>query len=159
MKKTILILLVSVLALSFNACSSDDDNGVDPADKEIKVTVKSLINKDDKLVADVGATIYFFDGLSINDGGEWKYNQGGSFRSDKWERNFNYTHKLTMNETSVSVSNIKGFDQKRYFTVVIESPSDQSSETRYFVKTTFDIKNADYNLKYVFGQQNVEIEY
>lgn len=157
MKKNILFLLVSVMALSFNACSSDDDDngGSDPLGKEVKVSIIANYSAEGKVLTDVGAIVYVFNALSIHEEAEWKYIGNGEFESEKWNRKTKYAHKEVMKENGISFI-LNQLPDGKYFTVVIESATDVEKESRYFGISTFDYKDSGHNLKYLYGSQNIE---
>lgn len=157
MKKTILFLLVSMMTLSFNACSSDDDDNGDGTNvgKEVIVSITANYKSDGKEIADVGAVVYVFNALSVHEEAGWKYIGNGEFESEKWNRKTKYTYKEVMKENGISFL-LNQLPDGKYFTVVIESATDINKESRYFGITTFDYKDSGHNLKYLYGSQNIE---
>lgn len=154
MKKTLLFLFLTVFALSFNSCS-DDDNGGNNNNKaiDVHVDVTYFSSAQNQTITDVGSIVYLFDGFSIYNGGDWKYQGNGIFLSEKWGTKWASSNKQTVTDTGVSFKNVKGNDQIKSFTIVIESASDKNQTDRYFPVNVFSIESKNANLKYKYGNE------
>ncbi len=90
MKKAILFLLVSVMTLSFNACSSDDDdNG--PARTGTEIVYDITYRSGNSTVPDVGATLFSFDRFITYD--QYTYVGNGVFKHKKTGEEKKYSQK------------------------------------------------------------------
>lgn len=149
--KKLLFFLISI-PLLFTSCSSDDNDGGGNNNDAINVSIEVLHNTDNqKNVSDIGSIVYLFEGFSMYNGGDWVYSGNGAFHSNKWGTNWTYTHKVEVTETGASFSGIKGTDGYKYFTVVVESNSDQNKEKRYYPVKAFNIEGKNLKLSYFYG--------
>lgn len=135
MKKTILFLLVSVMALSFNACSSDDKDDVKPNEyQQVLTRTKTVDGKDTYPTA--GVYVYIFMGDDYTQS-KYKYSGGGAmYEGDKLIK---ATYNAVTDKDGKSV--LKGEYGNKKYTVVVQRFKDSTKETKMFFVPKFDVKN------------------
>lgn len=134
MKKTILFLFVSVLALSFNACSSDDKDDVKPNEyQQVLTRIKSV---DGETFPQPGIYVYIFMGDDYTQS-KYKYSGGGAmYEGDKLIKP---TYSAITDKDGKSA--LKGDYGNTPYTIVVQRYRDSTSGTQMFYIKKFDVKN------------------
>lgn len=105
MKKALLFLFMTVFALSFNSCSSDDDNGDGGGTgNTVKLTAVFQYKKDGETKPSAGTRMFIFK--VVGNTNSWQYNQIDHTFKKSDGTVVNPTYSLKANESGAIISNI-----------------------------------------------------
>lgn len=110
MKKAILFLLVSVMTLSFSACSSDDDDNGGDNNGNVKLTAVFTYEKDGVQHPSVGTALYIFEVTGSTEG--WQYDRTTHTFKTSDDKTINSTYSFNTKDKGSVEGYIK--DKKSY---------------------------------------------